>query len=63
MEQDRRELVLHVPGDVVGEQADQHVGADPAGEPVPDVGGVTDFAGLAVANDIHTGIGLALYGS
>src|SRR5205823_12091070 len=36
LEQDRGEFVLHVPGDVVGEQPDQHVGAHPAGEPVPD---------------------------
>src|SRR5215813_4665841 len=35
-EQHGRELVLHVPGDVVGEHADQRVGADPAGEPVAD---------------------------
>jgi hypothetical protein len=35
-EQDGRELLLHVPDDVAGERADQHVGADPAGEPVAD---------------------------
>jgi hypothetical protein len=28
--------VLQVPGDVVGEHPDQHVGADPLGEPVAD---------------------------
>ena len=32
-----------------------------AGEPVANVSGVTDFAGLAVADDIDSGFGLALH--
>src|SRR5260221_177298 len=48
-EQDRGEALMHVPGEVVGEHADQHVGADPAGEPVAD--GADEQVGVQAAED------------
>jgi hypothetical protein len=36
LKQDRRQGLLHVPADVVGQHPQEHVGADPVGEAVAD---------------------------
>ncbi len=42
-EQDWGQGLFHVPADVVGEHVQEHVGADPVGQPMPD-GAYVQFA-------------------